>query len=116
MRYFSAPVTRSNPDISPLDETPETSSQPLQVPRNIRAAAHFLELLGEHEAAIKLLLHYGDGSTDIDKALDLLKSCKQSVSIIELILKYLNGELDGCKRPAICVQVLHGYGEVWRRS
>lgn len=120
VRYFSAPVTRSNPDISPLDETPETSSQPLQVPRNIRAAAHFLELLGEHEAAIKLLLHYGDGSTDIDKALDLLKSCKQSVSIIELILKYLNGELDGCKRPPLYVfkfyMAMEKYGDAARTA
>lgn len=120
VRYFSTPVARSNPDINPLDESPEAPPQSIQVPRNIKAASHFLELLGEHEAAIKLLLHYGDGSTDIDKALTLLKSCKQSVSTIELILKYLNGELDGCKRPPIYVfkfyMAMEKYGDAARTA
>lgn len=120
VRYFSTPITRSNPDTNPLDEHSEAPSQPVQAPRNIKAASHFLELLGEHEAAIKLLLHYGDGSTDIDKALDLLKSCKQSVSTIELILKYLNGELDGCKRPPLYVfkfyMAMEKYGDAARTA
>lgn len=120
VRYFSAPIARNNPDINPLDENQETHVQPTQGPRNIKAASHFLELLGEYEAAIKLLLHYGDGSTDIDKALDLLKSCKQSVSTIELVLKYLNGELDGCKRPPIYVfkfyMAMEKYGDATRTA
>ena len=55
-------------------------------PKNLEAAARFLELSGSSENAIKLLLNYGNGSSDIDAAINLLKKCK---SMVEYVLKYL---------------------------
>lgn len=42
-------------------------------PRNMAAAARFLELSGSVDNAIKLLLNFGDQAGDIDKAIDLLR-------------------------------------------
>lgn len=45
-------------------------------PKNLQAAAKFLELSGSTDNAIKLLLNFGDNNADIDTAIDLLKDCR----------------------------------------
>ena len=44
-------------------------------PRDLTAAARFLELSGAVDNSIKLLMHYGDGTNDLDKAIELLRLC-----------------------------------------
>lgn len=83
-RYFAAP----NPD---SDE---------KKPRNMDAAAKFLELSGATDNAIKLLLNYGNGHDDIDKAIDLLKKCE---SMVNYVLKFLQGANDGQKKNPIYI-------------
>lgn len=57
-------------------------------PRNIEAAAKFLELSGGQgvDSAIKLLLNFGNGTSDIDKAIDLLRASR---GMVDYVLKYL---------------------------
>jgi len=65
-KYFAAP-------------DPETDEKR---PRNMAAAARFLELAGSTENAIKLLLNFGNNNTDIDKAISLLRNCKTMVNYV----------------------------------
>ncbi|KAH0573171.1 WD40 repeat protein [Spironucleus salmonicida] len=83
--------------------SPDPDSQEKK-PRNMTAAAKFLELSGAVDNAIKLLLNYGDGSSDIDKAIDLLKNCK---NMVDYVLKYLQGGSDGVKKNPIFIFKLY---------
>lgn len=73
-------------------------------PKNMAAAAKFLELSGGVDNAIKLLLNYGDGQGDIDKAIDLLR---QSRGMVDYVLKYLQGGSDGVKKNPIYIFKLY---------
>ena len=64
------------------------------------AAAKFLELSGATDNAIKLLLNFGNGHDDIDKAIDLLKKCD---SMVNYVLKFLQGANDGQKKNPIYI-------------
>ncbi|TNJ26146.1 WD-repeat membrane protein, partial [Giardia muris] len=66
-------------------------------PRNVGVAAHFLELSGAQDFAIKLLITHGNGTTDIDKAIDLLRTCK---SMFEYVIDHLKSAPDGMKRSS----------------
>lgn len=73
-------------------------------PRNIEAAAKFLQLSGSADAAVKLLLVYGNGSTDIDRAIELLSSCRH---MVEFVLKFLQGSADGVKKSPVYIIKLY---------
>lgn len=68
------------------------------------AAARFLELSGSIDNAIKLLLNFGDGNADIDKAIDLLR---QNRGMVDYVLKYLQGGNDGVKKNPIYIFKLY---------
>ncbi|CAL6061016.1 WD40_repeat protein [Hexamita inflata] len=83
--------------------SPDPESQEKK-PRNMNAAARFLELSGSIDNAIKLLLNFGDGAGDIDRAIDLLRGCK---SMVDYVLKYLQGGSDGVKKNPVYIFKLY---------